>query len=109
MEHIQEKCRWPCPAVSLIKVLNMQMTWTRDKQHKLLLVLCMFPKEFVALPNDAGFVTRTVGDETVCADSARAAVKQHGTPVRLLEIFFRKLGARIMLLQGAALRYLHVP
>ena len=30
----------PAPSVTLVKVLNMQMTWTRDKQHKLLLYLC---------------------------------------------------------------------
>ena len=99
----------PAPSVSLIKVLNMHMTWTHDKLHRLLLFLCMFPEEFVALPSDAGFVNRTVGDDTVCADSARKAIKHFGTPVRLLELFFRKLGARILLLQGDVCRYAHVP
>ena len=69
----------------------------------------MFPETFVALRSDSGFVSRSVGVSTICANGARNAIKQHGTPLRLLEMFFRKLGARVILFQGSVCRHIHVP
>ena len=76
----------------------------------------MFPDEFVPLPRDSGFVSRRFNNRGAVADylttrttTARAAIQKHGTPVRLLELFYRKMGVRLIIFQGSTCRYVHIP
>ena len=41
--------------------------------------------------------------------SARDALLKHGTPMRLLELFYKKLNVRLVIYQGATCRYVHTP
>ena len=76
----------------------------------------MSPDEFVPLPWDGGFVSRRFNNRNVVdgffatqVPTARAAIQQHGTPVRLLELFYCKMGVRLIIFQGSTCRYVHVP
>ena len=69
-----------------------------------------------AAPWDGGFVSRRFNNRNVVdgffatqVPTARAAIQQHGTPVRLLELFYRKMGVRLIIFQGSTCRYVHVP
>ena len=42
-------------------------------------------------------------------DVAVDAIKTHGTPVRLLKLFYESLGCRLVLFQGPTRRYVHIP
>ena len=99
-----------------MKCLKMHMTWATSSEQRLITFLCTFPDEFVPLPHDGGFVSRRFNNRKVVdgffatqATNARAAIQQHGTPVRLLEIFYRKMGVRLIIFQGSTCRYVHVP
>ena len=104
------------PKVTLLKCLKTHMTWTTSSEQRLLTFLCMFPDEFVPLPRDSGFVSRRFNNRGAVTDylatrttTARAAIQKHGTPVRLLELFYRKMGVRLIIFQGATCRYVHIP
>ena len=43
------------------------------------------------------------------AAQAKEAVIEHGTPVRLLQLFFQELGVRLVIYNGSECRYVHVP
>ena len=43
------------------------------------------------------------------AAQAKAAIIEHGTPVRLLQLLFIELGARLVIYNGSECRYVHVP
>ena len=43
------------------------------------------------------------------AQQAKAAVIEHGTPVRLLQLLFIELGARLVIYNGSEGSYVHVP
>ena len=42
-------------------------------------------------------------------DVAANAIKTHGTPVRLLKLFYESLGCRLVLFQRSTCRYVHIP
>ena len=76
----------------------------------------MFPEAFVPLPHDVGFVSKEANTGELAATyrtqdpkKARETIKEHGTPLRLLELFYKKLGVRLVLFQGADCRYVHTP
>ena len=52
----------------------------------------------------AGGVTRTSN-----AAQAKETVIKHGTPVRLLQLLFVELGARLVIYNGSTCRYVHSP
>ena len=65
----------------------------------------MFP-EFKATAE--GFMAGDVARATNGAE-AKKAVIEHGTPVRLLQLFFQELGVRLVIYNGSEGRYVHVP
>ena len=112
----QKKNDPPRPKQTLLQCLNTPMTWATSSEQRLLTFLCMLPDEVAPIPRDGGFVSRRFnnrGAATDClstqAPTAKAAIQMHGTPVRLLELFYRKMGVRLVIFQGAICRYVHVP
>ena len=90
--------------VSLPKAMEA-ISWTTDATQRILTFLSMFP-EFRATPE--GFVAGGVARVTN-AQQAKAAVIEHGTPVRLLQLLFIELGARLVIYNGSERIYVHVP
>ena len=93
------------PQKSLSKAFAMHITWTRDLEHRLLLFLCRFTDNVTALPNDDKFVAKKNCPSPhmegyIKPDVAVDAIKTHGTPVRLLKLFFESLGCRLVLFKG---------
>ena len=43
------------------------------------------------------------------AAQAKGAAIEHGTPVRLLQLFFQELGVWLDIYNGSVCRYVHVP
>ena len=68
-----------------------------------------FPDEFMPLPNDVGFVARRLRASTTDAPTARNAITDCGTPLRILQLFYKRLGTRLVILQGGMCRYVHTP
>ena len=91
-------------SVSLPKAMEA-ISWTTDATQRILTFLYMFP-EFRATPEGfvAGGVTRATN-----AQQAKAAVIEHGTSVRLLQLLFIELGVRLVIYNGSTRRYVHVP
>ena len=91
-------------SVSLVKAMEA-ISWTTDATQRILTFLYMFP-EFRATPEGfvAGGVTRATN-----AQQAKAAVIEHGTPVRLLQLLFIELGVRLVIYNGSECRCVHVP
>ena len=112
----QRKSDPSLPKETLLKCLKTHMTWATSSEQPLITILCTFPDEFVPLPWDGGFVSRRFNNRNVVdgffatqVPTARAATQQHGTPVRLLELFYRKMGVRLIIFQGSTCRLYMFP
>ena len=82
--------------VSLPKAMEA-ISWTTDATQRILSFLYMF-QEFRATPEGfaAGGVLRVAN-----AQQAKAAVIEHGAPVRLLQLLFIELGVRLVIYNGS--------
>ena len=89
--------------VNLPKALEV-VSWTTDATQRILTFLYMF-QEFKATPE--GFMSGV--PRATNAAQAKAAIIEHGTPVRLLQLLFIELGARLVIYNGSECRYVHVP
>ena len=110
--NIYRKIKLP---TSLTKALALRVPWTNDAEHRLLTFFCLYPDRFVPVPTQNSFIAKKYNKvpisehEFVEPKAASAAIRKHGTPVRLLELFYKKLGVRLVLFQGATCRYVHTP
>ena len=101
------------PKQSLTKALKGYVTWTTDSDHRLLTFLCRFPGHFIALTD--AFIAKAHNKQPVLEhgyikpDAACLAIQKHGTPVRLLKLFYEQLDVRLVLYQGPDCRYVHTP
>ena len=96
----QKKTEPLLPSESIAKYLKDALPWASNGSSRILTFLCMFLDHFVPLPNNAGFVARKLQASDTNAAGARAAIKKYGTPVRLLQQFFLKLGMRVVIFRG---------
>ena len=84
---------------SFLQTLMEVVNWSLDLEHRLMVFFALFPKDFIV---DGDNVTSTM-------QPAREAIQKHGTPVRLLTMFYQKLGVRLVIYHGSLCRYVHTP
>ena len=90
----QKKSEPNLPATSLSKALAQHLTWTVDPRHRVLIFLRLFKYQVIAEPG--GFLAKDSKQRVQLPDSdsadgatARNELQKHGTPVRLLELFYK--------------------
>lgn len=111
----QKKTEPPLPAESLFKALARHISWSMDPQQRLLTFLRLF--KFKIMLKHGRFVAKDTKKRvelppeapTEETTAAREALQKHGTPMRLLEMFYKKLKVRLVIFQGATCRYVHTP
>ena len=111
----QKKTEPSLSETSLSKALAQHLTWTVDPRHRLLIFLRLFKQQVIAGPS--GFVAKDSTQRVYLQDpatdqdgaAARLALQTHGTPVRLLELFYRKLNVRLVIYSGATCAFVHTP
>ena len=112
----QKKAEMPLPAESCAKALARLVPWSRDPKQRLLLFLRLF-KFKIVLQQQGCYVAKDSQKRvqlspeapTAEATAAREALQKHGTPMRLLEMFYKKLNVRLIIYNGATCRYVHTP
>jgi hypothetical protein len=104
------------PRVSLHAFLRDRLCFlTSDRQR--LLAFLRVRSEFVAVPTESGlsFACRgSATDETdetaaISPDAAREAIREHGTPLELLKLFYERTRVRLVLFQGRTCRAVFTP
>ena len=111
----QKKTEPELPAEKLQKALLRHISWSGDARHQLLTFLRLF-KCRISVTSDR-FVAKDskkrveIAPEAPSAktQAAREALQKHGTPMRLLELFYKKLNVRLVIFSGATCRYVHTP
>ena len=97
------------PNESIAKCLKDALPWASNGSSRILTFLCMFLDHVVPLPENAGVVARKLQASDTNAAGARAAINNYGTPVRLIQQLYLKLGMCVVIFQGSRCCYVHIP